>query len=495
MQTVDYLVIVGFFVVLIAIGIYSYTKVKNSADFFTAGGNLPWWLSGISHHVSGYSGAVFVAYASIAYTHGFTMYVWWALTIAIAMLGTVYFIAPRWARLRTKTGIQSPTEYLSTRYNVPAQQIMAWSGVIVKLFDVGAKWAAVGILLNAFMGIPISTGIVISGIVTLFYVTLGGLWADVLNDLASFVIQVASGLVMFVMILLQLGDGIEGIFTMWDRLPEAHSQPFNSPYTAGFAMAFLVINFFSYSGGTWNLATRFISSQSGKEAQKAAMFSSFLYLIWPLILLFPMFAAPIFLPDLANPEQSYSLMAMEFLPPGLLGLLIASLFSNTLSMTASDANTISSVITRDILPVVNKQIKQFSAQRMLLIARITTFSFILITIVIAFNSERFGGVIGLLITWFAALLGPISIPMILGLLPIFRRSDSRAAIFSIIGGLAAFAILKYVVMEMEVLVPLSLEMSAPLLSSLLIYIGFAIFSKAPVEPEVQGMLNSLDKDG
>src|SRR5690606_19233426 len=116
---------------------------------------------------------------------------------------------------------------------------------------------------------------VISGIVTLFYVTLGGLWADVLNDLASFVIQVASGLVMFVMILLQLGDGIEGIFTMWDRLPEAHSQPFNSPYTAGFAMAFLVINFFSYSGGTWNLATRFISSQSGKEAQKAAMFSSF----------------------------------------------------------------------------------------------------------------------------------------------------------------------------------------------------------------------------
>lgn len=489
MQTIDYLVIIGFFVILIVIGIYSYTKVKNSADFFTAGGKLPWWLSGISHHVSGYSGAVFVAYASIAYTHGFTMYVWWALTIAIAMIGTVFFIAPRWARLRTKTGIQSPTEYLSTRYNIPAQQIMAWCGVIVKLFDVGAKWAAVGILLNAFMGIPISTGIIISGIVTLFYVTLGGLWADVLNDLASFVIQVASGLVMFIMILIQLGDGVSGIFTMWDRLPEAHSQPFNSPYTASFAMAFLVINFFSYSGGTWNLATRFISSQSGKEAQKAAMFSSLLYLIWPLILLFPMFAAPIFLPDLANPEQSYSLMAMEFLPAGLLGLLVASLFSNTLSMTASDANTISSVITRDILPILDKRIKLFSSQRMLIIARTTTFSFILLTIIIAFNSERFGGVIGLLITWFAALLGPIAIPMILGLLPVFRRSDSRAAIFSIFGGLATFAVLKFAVE-----VPLSLEMAGPLLSSLVIYIGYALLSKAPVKPEVDAMLDSLNKD-
>src|SRR5690606_16549666 len=87
-----------FFVLLIGIGIYSYFKVDSSADFFTAGGKLPWWLSGVSHHVSGYSGAVFVAYASIAYTHGFVMYVWWALTITIAMIGTIYFIAQRWAR-------------------------------------------------------------------------------------------------------------------------------------------------------------------------------------------------------------------------------------------------------------------------------------------------------------------------------------------------------------------------------------------------------------
>lgn len=489
MQTIDYLVIVGFFVLLIVIGIYSYTKVKNSADFFTAGGKLPWWLSGISHHVSGYSGAVFVAYASIAYTHGFTMYIWWAFTIAIAMVGTIFFIAPRWARLRTKTGIQSPTEYLATRYNIPAQQLMAWCGVIVKLFDVGAKWAAVGILLNAFMGIPIVTGIIISGVVTLFYVTLGGLWADVLNDLASFVIQVASGLIMFIMILIQLGDGLGGVFTMWDRLPEANSQAFNSPYTVTFAMAMLVINFFSYSGGTWNLATRFISSQSGKEARKAAMFSAFLYLAWPLILLFPMFAAPIFLPDLANPEQSYSLMAMKFLPPGLLGLLVASLFSNTLSMTASDANTISSVITRDILPVLVKKVKVLSSKAMLNIARITTFSFILLTIIIAFNSDRFGGVIGLMVTWFAALLGPIAIPMILGLLPVFKRSNSVAAILSIFGGLAAFAILK-VVDD----VPLSIEMSGPILSSLVIYIGYSLLNRTKTEPEVENMLEALNDD-
>src|SRR5690606_17422570 len=135
--------------------------------------------------------------------------------------------------------------------------------------------------------------------------------------------------------------------------------------------AFLVINFFSYSGGTWNLATRFISSSSGKEAKKAAILSSVLYLVWPLILFYPMFAAPIFFPDLSNPEQSYTIMAMKFLPPGLLGLLVASLFSTTLTMTGSDSNTISAVITRDILPIINKKIRLFDKKKMLVLARYT----------------------------------------------------------------------------------------------------------------------------
>lgn len=491
MQTIDYVIFTGYFVILIAIGIYSYTKVKSSADFYTAGGKLPWWLSGISHHVSGYSGAVFVAYAAIAYTHGFTIYVWWAFTIAIAMIGTIFFIAPRWARLRAKMGIQSPTEYLATRYNVPTQQVMAWSGVIVKLFDVAAKWAALGILLNAFTGIPMMTGIIISGVVTLLYVTIGGIWADVLNDFASFIIQVVAGVVMFVMVLLHLGDGLNGIFTIWDQLPEENSSFFNSPYTAGFAAAFLVINFFSYSGGTWNLATKFISSPSGSEAKKAAILSAALYLIWPLILFFPMFAAPLFLPGLENPEQSYSLMAIQLLPPGLLGLLVASMFANTLTMTASDANTISSVITRDIFPLIVKKVRTFDAKKMLLLARVTTFSFIVLTVLIAFQSESFGGVIGLIVSWFAALLGPISIPMILGLLPVFKRSDSSAAIASIIGGFLTFILIKLKVFGD---ISLALEIACPLICSFIIYIGFSSFSKKEVKPEVNVLLKSLDED-
>ena len=489
MARIDYIVLVAYFLMLVVIGFIGYMKIKSSADFYTAGGKLPWWLSGVSHHVSGYSGAVFVAYAGVAYTHGFTLYIWWALGIALSMILTTFYIAPRWARLRSKRSIQSPTEYLAARYNLPTQQVMAWFGVIIKVFDVGAKWAAIGVLLHAFTGISFVGGIAIAGTVTLVYITLGGLWADVWNDFASFFIQLVAGCTMFVMILIQLGDGVHGIFSMWDRLPPEHSHIFNDPYTPLFVCAIMVIYFFSYGGGTWHLATRFMSASSGTEARKAAVLSTLLYLIWPLILFFPMFAAPIFIKNLAEPTQSYSLMAMKFLPPGLVGLLLASMFANTLSMTSADANTISAVITRDILPFLFKRLTQFNAKKMLMVARITTLIFILITIVVAIRSQSFGGVLGLIIAWFSALIGPISIPMILGLLPAFKRCGSGAALASIFGGLLAFVYLKLFMHA-----TLGMEVATPIFTSLILYVVVGLSFGKKANPEVEEMLTSLNND-
>lgn len=479
MKLIDWIVLSLYFAMLIIIGLRAYFRVKNSADFFTAGGKLPWWLSGVSHHVSGYSGAVFVAYAGIAYTHGFTLYIWWACTVALATLMAAFFIAPYWAKLRQTRAIQSPTEYLLTRYNLQTQQLIAWSGALIKVFDTGGKLAAIAILLNVFSGSSITFGILLVGSVSLLYITIGGLWADVWNDFGQFIVQLVAGVVMFVVIILHLDDGFSGVFTMWDKLPASNSDFFNSPYTVGFALAMLMINFFSYSGGTWNLATRFISSSSGKVARKAGILSSILYFVWPLILLFPMFAAPIFYPHLDDPTLSYGMMAKKFLPTGLLGLVLASMFANTLSMTSSDSNTISAVICRDILPVIFPKIKKFTPSQGLKLARITTFCFTTLTIIVALNASKFGGVFGLIVSWFAALLGPIAIPMILGLIPAFRKSGGTAALISIIGGLMVFVILKLTPEK-----SLAIEVGTPSLVSFLLYTLIGVFNKKEVPQEV-----------
>lgn len=463
MQNLDWIVIGLFFLVMIIIGGWSYFKVKDTGDFFVAGGKLPWWLSGISHHVSGYSGAVFVAYAALAYTQGISIYFWWALTIAITTFIGAFFLAPRWANLRIKLDIQSPTEYLTVRYNVPTQQLIAWSGVLLKLFDVGAKWAAIGVLLNVFTGTPLVTGILLSGVISLVYITVGGLWADVWTDFAQFVVQIVAGLMMFIIVLSHLG-GISSLWEVWERLPEHHSQVFTGSYTAGFAMTFLFINFLSYNGGTWNLATRYISSPTGADARKAGILSAVLYLIWPLILFFPMWVAPIILPGIEDPTEIYGLLTQRLLPSGVVGLVLASMFANTMSMTSSDANTISAVITRDILPHLFKRFKGLNKDQSLKLARMSTFVFTAITLIIAIQAESFGGVLGLIIAWFGALLGPIAIPMLLGLLPAFRNSGPKAAIASIVGGLFAFIFTKYGVESTQVV-----QIASPAATAFVLY--------------------------
>ncbi|WP_209405026.1 sodium:solute symporter family protein [Pseudozobellia sp. WGM2] len=489
MQLLDWFVLSLYFLMLLGIGLWAYFRVKSSADFYTAGGKLPWWLSGISHHVSGYSGAVFVAYAGIAYTHGFSLYVWWAFTVALATLMAAFFIAPRWSRLRIFSGIQSPTEYLLKRYNLQTQQLIAWAGALIKVFDTGGKLAAIAVLLNVFSGTSLTFGIILVGVISLIYITIGGLWADVWNDFGQFIVQLLAGMTMFVMILMKLGDGVNGIFTLWDRLPQEHSQLFNEPYTLGFVIVILIINFFSYSGGTWNLATRFISSGSGEVAKKAAILSSILYFIWPLILFYPMFASPLFFENMADPTLSYGMLVKEFLPSGLVGLVLASLFANTLSMTASDSNTVSAVISRDILPVLNPKIKEYDDVRRLRLARITTFCFTICTIITALNASHFGGVFGLIVSWFAALLGPISIPMILGLVPAFAKSDGRAALISIVGGLLTFIALKIFPIDV-----FALEIGGPTLVSFFLYVIYGLFNRNPVPEVVKELHLNLDQN-
>ncbi|MFD2080025.1 solute:Na+ symporter, SSS family [Actinopolymorpha cephalotaxi] len=446
MGTLGWLVLGAYFVVMVGIGVWARRRIHDARDFFVAGGRMPWWLAGISHHMSGYSAAVFVGYAAVAYQDGFTLYVWWALTITVAMfVGSVTF-APRWPRLRRRFGIISPLEYLSTRYNVPAQQLLAWSGTALKVFDVGAKWAATAILLQVFAGVPLGWGILLTGGVTLVYSTIGGLWADALTDFGQFLIQLVAGVTMFVVVLAKLG-GVPAIWQLWDRLPAGHGSAFHGDYTVGFVLAYLVISTLSYNGGTWNLAQRFIAAPTGGQARKAALTSAVLYLLWPLVLFFPMWAAPVLLPDLADPSQSYALLATSLLPQGLVGLVLAGMFAHTMAMTSSDANAISAVVLRDILPAVWRGARTLGSRAELAVGRFAVFAFIALSMAIALAADSFGGVLGLIVLWFGALVGPIAIPMLLGLLPAFRRCGPSAAITSWAVGLAVFALVKYVLAD------------------------------------------------
>ncbi len=498
MAMLDWVVVGLFFLLMIGIGIYSKSKSEDSGDFFVGGGKVPWWLSGVSHHVSGHSGVVFVAYAAIAYNLGFTMYVWWALVIGFAAVIGGVIIAPRWPRLRQKLGIQSPTEYLKLRYGTAAQQIIAWFGVLFKLLDIGAKWAAIGILMNGFTGLPIWQGILLAGAVSMIYITIGGLWADLLTDFVQFLVQFFAGVVIAFGVAGALSERGLNYFSMWselDKIQPNFSSPFAGSYTMIWAALYLFVKTFEYNGGNWNLAQRFISTGAGPEARKAALLSALLYFVWPLLIFAPMWAGRLLHPGLDKPDaQLYPLLTQTYLPSGLVGLVIAAMFAATMGMTVSDINALTAVAQRDIIPAVSPRFRDFmaSTNRSLFVARVLTVMFTVLTIVVGLNNTQFGGVIGLVITWFGALVGVTGVPLILGLFKKFRHTDGTWTIISIVAGLGAFGLTR-----INGLIPTDYHTALPLAVSALVFIVGGQVNKSmhkPVPAAVDDMLDYLSQD-
>jgi len=99
LHTSDHVVIVGYFLLLGAIGVYFWKRMRKASDFFAGGNSIPWWLAGVSFYLTAFSAFTFVAYAEIAYRYGLV-----AVTLTwsapVAMLAGTILLAGRWRRAR-----------------------------------------------------------------------------------------------------------------------------------------------------------------------------------------------------------------------------------------------------------------------------------------------------------------------------------------------------------------------------------------------------------
>jgi Na+/proline symporter len=498
MNSLDWTVLIAYFGVMIAIGVWSHRRVGDVSDYFTAGGRMPWWLSGISHHMSGYSAVMFTGYAGISYQYGVTSYVTWALPIAIGVAIGARTFAPRLNRVRAKLHVASPLEYLKNRYNLTTQQALAWSGVLLKVVDVGAKWAAIATLLSVFTGVTLTQGIVITGAITAVYCTVGGLWADALTELGQFVIQLVAGLTMLVAALNEVG-GISGVWSVWDEPAlHHHGHPTAGPYTTVFLISYLFIKTFEYNGGMWNQAQRYMATGSAKEATRGAALSAALWFVWPAVLFFPMWISPLLVhAQKADGSDSYGLLAEKLLPHGLLGLIVVGFFSHTMAMCSSDANAIAAVVTRDIAPAFSRTARAWTARVGLIAARITTLAFLGLSMAVAtqVNSPTFHDIITVVIKWVAGLMGPIAIPFMLGLLPRFRRSGPTAALSSWALGLLAFYLVNYPIDDaVSGGVNLEYQIALPLAVSLVLFVVVG-WIRPEDTPERDALISAINSDG
>lgn len=432
----DYIVILGYMCLVAYLGYYAKSKVRNMDDFFAGGKSVPWWMAAISHHMSGYSAFAFVGHATVGYLSGFSIWTFFAVPIFIALILGAYTWAPMWVKLNVVT----PVQYLETRFNLLTRQTFAWSGIGIKFIDEGVKLYSLAVIVHVVSGFPMEGTIIICGLVTVGYVMFGGLWATIFTDLAQFVIQFGTSFILVYLVLTAIG----GWSVMWSSLPPGHSSVFSDTISPWFLFVYLFVIILSYNGGTWGLAQRFYSIGKPADAKKAAILSGCLYLIYPLAIYIPIWSARLVIGEVANPEQAYVLVAHKLLSgiaPGMMGLFVSAIFASTMSMISADLNALAAVFTKDIY---QRSIAQDASEKKLLqISVISTLVFGLLTIVSAIVTIHLQGAFNTMVEWYAALLGPVSIPLLFGML--YRRATWRGALASWASGFVTFVVVKYLV--------------------------------------------------
>jgi solute:Na+ symporter, SSS family len=236
MQTLDYFVIVLYVLGIVTAGIVFTGKMKSSKDMFAAGGQSPWWVSGLSAFMTMFSAGTFVVWGGIAYKYGVVAIVI-NLCYGVSALLVGLFLAGVWR----KAGVNSASEFLQLRYGGSIVQFYAWVKGTLTLFSTGGAVYALSKIVCALMPLPeghllvdpatghlsvTMTSITLSLIVIVITFS-GGLWAVLMTDVLQFVILTVSVVFVVPLILSEVGG--------WGSFVAAAPEGFLLPVAADFS--------------------------------------------------------------------------------------------------------------------------------------------------------------------------------------------------------------------------------------------------------------------
>jgi Na+/proline symporter len=176
---------------------------------------------------------------------------------------------------------------------------------------------------------------------------MGGLWAVVVTDFIQFIILTLGVLVLFPLVF----ANVESLASFTAGTSAGFLSPVSQPFSPLYVLAFYLLIILSYNGN-WAFAQKFYSVQDERAARKAGILAVILKVIGPPLFILPAMAARSLMPELMQPPNSpqftYAALSLKFLPAGLMGLMIAAMFSATMSTLSGDYNVMASVITEDI---------------------------------------------------------------------------------------------------------------------------------------------------
>jgi SSS family solute:Na+ symporter len=486
LTAIDWTIMIVYFVFVLGIGLALKRYTRTSSDFFLAGRSIPAWVCGLAFISANLGAQEVIGMGASGAKYGIsTSHFYWIGAIP-AMIFVGVFMMPFYYGSRAR----SVPEYLRLRFDEKTRGFNAVSFAVMTVFSSGISMYAMAKLIQTLhvfdapfqrLGLPLSwvfhAGILVSALVVLAYILLGGLSSAIYNEVLQFFLIVAGFLPLVFLGLRNVGGwaGLktklaEGYTHSWVGMGSAHTNRLGVEWF-GLAMGLGFVLSFGYWCTDFLVVQRAMAANSMSAARRTPLIAAFPKMFFPLLVILPGLIA-IALPtqntttvasasgsavvvaegqglippkvdpatggqlhdNQGNVQLDYDLaipnMLLHYFPTGILGLGLTALLASFMSGMAGNVTAFNTVWTYDIYQsYINPKA---SDQHYLWMGRMATVFGIALSISAAYMANSFNNIMDMLQLVFAFVNAPLFATFLLGMF--WKRTTGHGAFTGLLAG-------------------------------------------------------------
>src|SRR3954467_1283355 len=468
----DYVVMAGYFAAVLAVGWLLRRLMRTSTDFFLSGRSLPPWVTGLAFISANLGAQEVLGMGASGAKYGIaTGHFYWVGAIP-AMVFVGLFMMPFYYGSRAR----SAPEYLKLRFDEKTRTLNAVSFAVMTVFSSGISMYALGKLLNLLLGWSFDASILVSAVIVLAYIVLGGLTSAIYNEVLQFFLIVFGFLPLVWLGLVAVGgwDGLspqlsalsvargfpaDAYTHAWRTMGDAARNPIGVEWF-GLVMGLGFVLSFGYWCTDFLVVQRAMAAESMTAARRTPLIAALPKMFFPFLVILPGMIALVLgsghgqglIPakltaagaplldaaghavldyDLATP-----MLLIRLFPTGMLGLGLTALLASFMSGMAGTVTAFNTVWTYDIYQAHIR--KGASDAHYLWMGRAATVVGIVLAIAAAYVASAFNNIMDMLQLVFAFVNAPLFATFSLGMF--WKRTTGHGAFWGLLSGTIGAAV-------------------------------------------------------
>lgn len=456
---IDYAILSIYFLFVIGIGWALKPLMKTSSDFFLSGRSLPAWVTGLAFLSANLGAQEVIGMGASGAKYGLmTAHFYWGAIPAMVFVGV--WMMPFYYGSK----VRSVPEYLKLRYDEKTRGFNAISFAVMTVFSSGISMYALAKLLGILLGWDFNISILISAVIVLLYIFMGGLTSAIYNEVLQFFLIVAGFLPLVYLGVKDAGGwgGMQSRLALvatsngyqadawtrtWGVMGTAGANPMGVEWF-GMAFGLVFVLGFGYWCTDFLVVQRAMAARSMSAARRTPLIAAIPKMLFPFLVILPgMIAIALthqagvtgFALPLKDGGYDYDLavpmMLGHYLPSGVLGLGLTALMASFMSGMAGNVTAFNTVWTYDIYQSYIRPNQP--DEHYLRMGHIATVFGIALSVAAAYVAAQFNNIMDLLQLVFAFVNAPLFAVFLLGMF--WRRATGNGAFYGLVLGTCAAA--------------------------------------------------------